>query len=49
MRLVVAVIAQQIYKRYALGFSTDVRFSILNQVVKAAGIKAVESIKLNKI
>jgi aminoglycoside phosphotransferase (APT) family kinase protein len=45
----VAVIAQQIYKRYALGFSTDVRFSILNQVVKAAGIKAMESIKLNKI
>jgi aminoglycoside phosphotransferase (APT) family kinase protein len=45
----VAVIAQQIYKRYALGFSTDVRFSILNQVVKAAGIKAVKSIKLNKI
>jgi hypothetical protein len=45
----VAVIAQQIYKRYALGFSTDVRFSILNQVVIAAGIKAMESIKLNKI
>ena len=45
----VAVIAQQIYKRYALGFSTDVRFSILNQVVKAAGIKAMKSIKLNKI
>jgi aminoglycoside phosphotransferase (APT) family kinase protein len=45
----VAVIAQQIYKRYALGFSTDVRFSILNQVVKAAGIKAMESIKFNKI
>jgi aminoglycoside phosphotransferase (APT) family kinase protein len=45
----VAVIAQQIYKRYALGFSTDVRFSILNQVVKAAGIRAMESIKLNKI
>jgi aminoglycoside phosphotransferase (APT) family kinase protein len=45
----VAVIAQQIYKRYALGFSTDERFSVLNQVVKAAGIKAMESIKLNKI
>lgn len=45
----VAVIAQQIYKRYALGFSTDARFSILNQVVKAAGIKAMESIKLNKL
>jgi aminoglycoside phosphotransferase (APT) family kinase protein len=45
----VAVIAQQIYKRYALGFSTDERFSVLNQVVKAAGIKAMESIKSNKI
>ena len=45
----VAVIAQQIYKRYALGFSTDERFSVLNQVVKAAGIKATESIKSNKI
>jgi aminoglycoside phosphotransferase (APT) family kinase protein len=45
----VAVIAQQIYKRYALGFSTDERFSLLNQVVKEAGIKAMESIKSNKI
>ena len=45
----VAVIAQQIYKRYALGFSTDERFSVLNQVVKAAGIKAMQSIKSNKI
>jgi aminoglycoside phosphotransferase (APT) family kinase protein len=45
----VAVIAQQIYKRYTLGFSTDQRFAVLNQVVKAAGIKAMESIKLNKI
>ena len=45
----VAVIAQQIYKRYRLGFSTDERFSVLNQVVEAAGIKAMESIKLNKI
>lgn len=45
----VAVIAQQIYKRYALGFSTDQRFAVLNQVVKAAGEKAMESIKLNKI
>jgi hypothetical protein len=45
----VAVIAQQIYKRYALGFSTDERFAVLNQVVKAAGEKAMESIKLNKI
>ncbi len=45
----VAVIAQQIYKRYALGFSSDERFSVLNQVVKAAGIKAMESIKSNKI
>jgi len=45
----VAVIAQQIYKRYRLGFSTDERFSVLNQVVEAAGIKAMESIKSNKI
>jgi aminoglycoside phosphotransferase (APT) family kinase protein len=45
----VAVIAQQIYKRYTLGFSNDQRFSVLNQVVKAAGIKAMESIKSNKI
>jgi len=45
----VAVIAQQIYKRYALGFSSDERFAVLNQVVKAAGIKAMESIKSNKI
>jgi aminoglycoside phosphotransferase (APT) family kinase protein len=45
----VAVIAQQIYKRYTLGFSNDERFSILNQVVKAAGVKAMDSIKLNKI
>lgn len=45
----VAVIAQQIYKRYAMGFSSDERFSVLNQVVKAAGIKAMDSINSNKI
>ncbi|EIM78892.1 aminoglycoside phosphotransferase [Nitritalea halalkaliphila LW7] len=32
----VAVIAQQIYKRYTLGFSDDPRFGMLIEVVKAA-------------
>ena len=44
----VAVIAQQIYKRFSLGFSKDPRFGILNQVVSACGIKAMEHINENK-
>ncbi len=45
----VAVIAQQIYKRFSLGFSKDPRFGILNQVASACGMKAMEHIKKNKI
>lgn len=45
----VAVIAQQIYKRYAQGFAKDQRFAELIFVVKAAGQKALESIKSGKI
>ncbi len=41
----VAVIAQQIYQRYVQGFSSDARFSVLNQVVKACGQKAQFSIQ----
>ncbi|NVK48237.1 MAG: phosphotransferase family protein [Cyclobacteriaceae bacterium] len=40
----VAVIAQQIYKRYKLGQANDPRFAVLIEVVKAASKKAEKSI-----
>lgn len=45
----VGVIAQQIYKRYKLGFAQDERFAGLIYVVKAAGQKALNSIQHQKI
>jgi aminoglycoside phosphotransferase (APT) family kinase protein len=45
----VATIAQQIYQRYSLGYSKDPRFSVLHQVVEAAGRKAMASIQTGKI
>lgn len=45
----VATIAQQIYQRFSLGYSKDPRFSVLNQVVKAAGRKAIECIQTGTI
>ena len=45
----VATIAQQIYQRYSLGYSKDPRFSVLNQVVEAAGRKAMASIQTGNI
>ena len=45
----VAVIAQQIYKRYSLGFANDSRFASLIQVVRAAGKKAEQAILTEKI
>ncbi|MFZ9160394.1 MAG: phosphotransferase family protein, partial [Aquirufa sp.] len=38
----VATIAQQIYQRFSLGYSKDPRFSVLNQVVEAAGRMAAK-------
>jgi len=45
----VAVIAQQIFKRYSQGFSTDSRFAQLIHVVEAAGKKAIQTIQTDKI
>ncbi|MFD3292630.1 phosphotransferase family protein [Aquirufa sp. KTFRIE-69F] len=45
----VATIAQQIYQRFSLGYSKDPRFSVLNQVVEAAGRKAIASIQTGNI
>lgn len=45
----VGVIAQQIYKRFKLGFAQDPRFSGLILVVDACGKKALESIHSQKI
>jgi aminoglycoside phosphotransferase (APT) family kinase protein len=45
----VGVIAQQIYKRYTLGFAQDERFAGLIHVVKAAGNKALNSIQKDTI
>jgi aminoglycoside phosphotransferase (APT) family kinase protein len=45
----VAVIAQQIYKRFTMGFTQDPRFSALIHVVDACGKKAMNSIQTNKI
>ena len=45
----VGVIAQQIYKRYTLGFAQDERFAGLIHVVKAAGKKALNSIQTHTI
>ena len=45
----VAVIAQQIFKRYSLGFANDPRFAALIHVVEAAGKMAQLSISTHKI
>jgi len=45
----VAVIAQQIYKRYSMGFAKDPRFAALIHVVEAAGKKAEKTILTEKI
>lgn len=45
----VGVIAQQIYKRYTLGFAQDPRFAALIHAVKACGERALNSIQTNKI
>lgn len=45
----VAVIAQQIFKRYSQGFSNDPRFAALIHVVEAAGKMAQNSIYTQKI
>ena len=45
----VGVIAQQIYKRYTLGFAPDPRFAALIHAVKACGERALNSIQNNKI
>ena len=45
----VATIAQQIYQRYSLGYSKDPRFSVLNQVVEAAGRMAIKCIQTGQI
>jgi aminoglycoside phosphotransferase (APT) family kinase protein len=45
----VATIAQQIYQRFSLGYSKDPRFSVLNQVVEAAGRKATKCIQTGQI
>ena len=44
-----ATIAQQIYQRFSLGNSKDPRFSVLNQVVEAAGRKATKCIQTGQI
>ncbi len=45
----VATIAQQIYQRFSLGYSKDPRFSVLNQVVEAAGRMATKCIQTGQI
>lgn len=45
----VAVIAQQIFKRYSQGFANDPRFASLIHVVEAAGKMAQNSIQTQKI
>ncbi|WP_373521854.1 phosphotransferase family protein [Aquiflexum sp.] len=45
----VGVIAQQIYKRFSLGFAEDPRFAALIHAVKACGVRALISIQTNKI
>lgn len=45
----VAVIAQQIFKRYSQGFASDPRFAGLIHVVEASGKKAEHTIKTEKI
>lgn len=45
----VAVIAQQIFKRYSLGFANDQRFAALIHIVEAAGKMAKKSLYTQKI
>ncbi|MDA0315155.1 MAG: phosphotransferase family protein [Bacteroidetes bacterium] len=45
----VAAIAQQIFKRYSQGHSSDARFAQLIYVVEAAGKKAIQTLQTNQI
>jgi aminoglycoside phosphotransferase (APT) family kinase protein len=45
----VAVIAQQIYARYARGLTHDPRFAAFNKVVAALGLGAVLAIDTQRI
>ncbi len=45
----IAVIAQQIYYRYARGFTKDIRFATFNHFVNALGKIALNSIKTKKL
>ena len=45
----VAVIAQQIFKRYSQGHSSDARFAQLIHVVEAAGKKAIQTLQKNQL
>lgn len=45
----VAVIAQQIFKRYSQGHSNDARFAQLIHVVEAAGKKATQTLQKNQL
>ncbi|RIW14584.1 phosphotransferase family protein [Algoriphagus lacus] len=45
----VAVIAQQIFRRFSMGFASDPRFASLIHVVIAAGKKAEQTIQTEKI
>ena len=44
-----AVIGQQIYKRYKLGYTRDARFGRLNEVVRVCGQMAIHTIESNQI
>ncbi len=45
----IAVIAQQIYFRYARGFTQDKRFATFNRFVNALGKIALKAIETEKI
>lgn len=45
----IAVIVQQIYRRYRLGFTSDARFGGLAEVVRSCGTMAVRAIERDRI
>ena len=45
----IAVIVQQIYDRYAKGFTQDPRFKHLDKIVELYGILAQQAIAKNKL
>lgn len=45
----IAVIVQQIYARYKLGYTQDPRFAKLDQAVRGCGIMAMQAISRNRI